>query len=714
MRCICDEKVHAMAKERHAFEECIQNLTRELQGLSNEKEGLLEIRAFTRQHKPQQNDKQIHELQEQLYVAHQKAITAQEEVQAKTAQVKQYKKKDDQREEKLISLDVRNQELVQEMERVRSELIKAKTESANLLKEEKKLNQNEMKKICLELERALKKTSKSKAHDELLKVELVNNSLRVDKERLSGSLQEVQEQFARLKLELKKEVTNTIPTTPPTYTESTIPIQPNQVSVKHDTPQARSSHPTAIPRPDPNNEHSIAQQPPTMPNVNIVPQATQDNYNPQPEARLVPNSPTEGRSSMNFDDPRPAYDRVEVNGFRNAAGQNERQSSTGPQPDNSIRYPPGLQVKQSHSSAPSSTNLALSEQAASPTDALNRMSLVLGDQQLERPSNIPSDFSQSQYPANTHQGGGYQDPVSNYQGQSGFDNLPQDQYQNQYMHQNQPRRESPSMHRHPSQWPNHDQFHQMEVTNTTTQPPIPIQGHYQDRYQNQPQPRNVPPSNHPSQWPNQQPYLQDHLYQQQPDEQYEHPFSQRQSFQWDNTSSQERMESQNYPNRRSPHNYPRSLSYPAHISSQEDSSLSSTSLSESPNPSYSPTQVAMLPPPQARPRPKPRKANRKLSQQREENELEKGLSTEIKKIVGDLFYQQYESEKQQTNEQVPPDPNLVCHVCSKQHRLGEIQKYRKHVKECEREQGVRAEEAAAKLASDTKPFSIKHSTDPRD
>ncbi|XP_064385731.1 myosin-1-like isoform X4 [Halichondria panicea] len=473
MRCICDEKVHAMAKERHAFEECIQNLTRELQGLSNEKEGLLEIRAFTRQHKPQQNDKQIHELQEQLYVAHQKAITAQEEVQAKTAQVKQYKKKDDQREEKLISLDVRNQELVQEMERVRSELIKAKTESANLLKEEKKLNQNEMKKICLELERALKKTSKSKAHDELLKVELVNNSLRVDKERLSGSLQEVQEQFARLKLELKKEVTNTIPTTPPTYTESTIPIQPNQfclqVSVKHDTPQARSSHPTAIPRPDPNNEHSIAQQPPTMPNVNIVPQATQDNYNPQPEARLVPNSPTEGRSSMNFDDPRPAYDRVEVNGFRNAAGQNERQSSTGPQPDNSIRYPPGLQVKQSHSSAPSSTNLALSEQAASPTDALNRMSLVLGDQQLERPSNIPSDFSQSQYPANTHQGGGYQDPVSNYQGQSGFDNLPQDQYQNQ------PRRESPSMHRHPSQWPNHDQFHQMEVTNTTTQPPIPIQ-----------------------------------------------------------------------------------------------------------------------------------------------------------------------------------------------------------------------------------------------
>ena len=107
MRCICDEKVHAMAMEQHAFEECIQNLTRELQGLSNEKEGLqkkLEIRA--RQHKPQQNDKEIHELQEQLYKARQKAITAQEEVQAKTAQVKQYKKKDDQREEKVYKIVV--------------------------------------------------------------------------------------------------------------------------------------------------------------------------------------------------------------------------------------------------------------------------------------------------------------------------------------------------------------------------------------------------------------------------------------------------------------------------------------------------------------------------------------------------------------------------------------------------------------------------------
>ncbi len=108
MRFACDEKVHAMAKERHAFDETIQNLTKKLEGMiSNEKEGLQkkrEIRATrtsTKQHELQQNDKQIHELQEQLYEARQKAITAQEEVQAKTAQVKQYKKKDDQREEKV-------------------------------------------------------------------------------------------------------------------------------------------------------------------------------------------------------------------------------------------------------------------------------------------------------------------------------------------------------------------------------------------------------------------------------------------------------------------------------------------------------------------------------------------------------------------------------------------------------------------------------------
>ena len=61
------------------------------------------------------------------------------------------------------------------MERVRSELERVKTENANLLKEEKKSNQTEMNKVRQELERALKRMSKSEAHDELLKVQLDNH-----------------------------------------------------------------------------------------------------------------------------------------------------------------------------------------------------------------------------------------------------------------------------------------------------------------------------------------------------------------------------------------------------------------------------------------------------------------------------------------------------------------------------------------------------------
>ncbi len=38
--------------------------------------------------------------------------------------------------------------------------------------------------------------------------------------------------------------------------------------------------------------------------------------------------------------------------------------------------------------------------------------------------------------------------------------------------------------------------------------------------------------------------------------------------------------------------------------------------------------------------------------------------------------------REPTKKQVPHDPNLVCPVCNKQHRLGEIQKFRIHVKNC--------------------------------
>ena len=38
--------------------------------------------------------------------------------------------------------------------------------------------------------------------------------------------------------------------------------------------------------------------------------------------------------------------------------------------------------------------------------------------------------------------------------------------------------------------------------------------------------------------------------------------------------------------------------------------------------------------------------------------------------------------REPTMKQIPCDPNLVCPVCNKQHRLGEIQKFRIHVKNC--------------------------------
>ncbi|XP_064386017.1 uncharacterized protein LOC135334661 isoform X2 [Halichondria panicea] len=711
MRLSCDQRVHAMTiqleTERLAQHETIQTLRKRLERVDDEKSYLEQekeartTRSFTRQQEFPQKNKEIHELQEQLYEAQQKAITAQEEVQAKTAQVKQYKKKDDQREKKLVTLDARNQELIQEMERVRSELERVKTENANLLKEEKKSNQTEMNKVRQELERALKRMSKSEAHDELLKVQLDNHSLHSDNEKLNRSLQKVQEQFAGLKvrhLELKKEVTNATPTTPP---EPPIPIHPNQVSVKQDIPQGRSSDssdPTAKPKPD--QQQSVAQQPTTIPNVNIVPPTIQDNYNQQPEARLVPNLPTEGLLSMNFENPRSAHDSVEVNGFRNAAGRNERQSSTGPQPDNSIRYPPGLQVKQSHSSAPSSTNLALSEQVASPTDASNKMSLVLGDQQLEKPSNMPSDFNQSHYPANTNQGGDYQDPVNNYRGQSGSDNLPQCHYQ--YQNQLQPG-----------------------------------------------QPQNVPPSNHPSQWPNQQPYVQDHLYQQQaaqPGPQYEQPRSphynpQQQNYGQSNYNQQHGNNQQQgphwcnhdqqYPNSQwesnqqyqgagqQAYNYPSdglqpqqyntiAPSYPSNFRDDDahspvlnnHNSLSENTSNSNPNvfsrPSSNGYGVDISP---EKPKPKPRahckpdtpspvsnpETQKQLNPNRTEllvkpNGLQDGIDREISEVAAAVSQV---TRKEGERDGAPLDPNLVCPMCMKQYRIGEIQLYRAHVNKCD-------------------------------
>ena len=60
----------------------------------------------------------------------------------------------------------------------------------------------------------------------------------------------------------------------------------------------------------------------------------------------------------------------------------------------------------------------------------------------------------------------------------------------------------------------------------------------------------------------------------------------------------------------------------------------------------------------------------------------KGLATEIQEMADNVLFQQNDSDKVQTNELAPFDSNLVCPVCAKKHRIGEIQKFRSHVKEC--------------------------------
>ena len=107
MRVACDQKVHAMTshfeQERAAYEDTIMKLTRRLEGAHSKQEQLKQTTEIKSQRLNEQNRQGIQDLHKQLYESRQKAIAAQEEVLAKTAQVKQYKKKDDQREEKVFT-----------------------------------------------------------------------------------------------------------------------------------------------------------------------------------------------------------------------------------------------------------------------------------------------------------------------------------------------------------------------------------------------------------------------------------------------------------------------------------------------------------------------------------------------------------------------------------------------------------------------------------
>ena len=115
MRLACDQTLHAKTIEleelRLASEEIIERLSKQVEDTSEDRDQIKEVqeacatRSRTKQHQLrqqlQEQQEDIRLLREQLQRAHQETLQSQQEIQAKTAQVKQYKKKDDQREEKV-------------------------------------------------------------------------------------------------------------------------------------------------------------------------------------------------------------------------------------------------------------------------------------------------------------------------------------------------------------------------------------------------------------------------------------------------------------------------------------------------------------------------------------------------------------------------------------------------------------------------------------
>ena len=71
---------------------------------------------------------------------------------------------------------------------------------------------------------------------------------------------------------------------------------------------------------------------------------------------------------------------------------------------------------------------------------------------------------------------------------------------------------------------------------------------------------------------------------------------------------------------------------------------------------------------------------RKQQSKVQENVLLEGIDRDIKEAA-ELVTQEGEVMKSMAPE-APFDPNLVCYLCSKSFRVGEIQKYRKHVERC--------------------------------
>ena len=77
----------------------------------------------------------------------------------------------------------------------------------------------------------------------------------------------------------------------------------------------------------------------------------------------------------------------------------------------------------------------------------------------------------------------------------------------------------------------------------------------------------------------------------------------------------------------------------------------------------------------------PEQRQKQASAQQDENRLMKGLDTEIHDTAADV-QANVQSKEEESLQDAPMDPNLVCPMCGHGYRVGEIQRYRRHVKSC--------------------------------
>ena len=85
-------------------------------------------------------------------------------------------------------------------------------------------------------------------------------------------------------------------------------------------------------------------------------------------------------------------------------------------------------------------------------------------------------------------------------------------------------------------------------------------------------------------------------------------------------------------------------------------------------------------PPQQPPVRAPEKVAKDTRQFVHDNDLEKGIDQDMEQAAAEVTA---ETTEEGTREDAPFDPNLVCPMCMKQYRIGEIQLFRAHVGKCD-------------------------------